>query len=488
MASRVEVKSIPPLSMLPMVDARTIDAPASRIPDVVKATFQTIPNTLGLTLTEAEMEDIYTIFRTRVDEIEAPTALDYRETRAARAILMAPGGFAYALMNRVQLGDEIINTGSQKEVFHAVGLHDGGHYAIGLCDIEKTRRKLIQKGEDRTAENLVEFLQREAGFARQLQNVPGVIEIPLTFEENGVFYFVMKFYQEGDLFDIVADLHSLAQTFPLENRVTLCRKILQGVAGAHRQNLIHRDVKPENILRDQGDLFLCDFGFATKTDDTSPLGIGRLAGTAEYVAPEIIRSKPATQKCDTWSAGVLLYNILALRLLPWQSVGRRSNFEIMNDIPRSKSWSPSFRRAFRKQDKEIRELLSLMLKVNRHERISIFQALKRLLAIEAAMWPQQAAPREDKKEVKVSAIPLPSTPKPVNVPRATLKVPSRYVSKPMPKFKTLPRPIHPSTPKAKTLPPAPKPANVTFKVPSRYVTIALRKFKTIGKVHPRNVA
>lgn len=484
--------------------APAIPAQGPRVPDAVKRTFQAIPNTRGLRVTDEEMGEMYRTFRSRVGHVDAPTAEEYRATSLARTILSAPRGLAYALMDRVSRGDKCINSGAYKDVYHAVGLHDGQHYAVGVCDTDR------HSGAD-----TIQLLRREEGFADELQGAPGIVEIPLCFEEGRKFYFVMKFYQKGELNTLIEDLLRQRKTYPLPKRIALCRKILQGIAEAHRRNLIHRDIKPENILQDErGDPFLSDFGLATKTDDQSPFGIGRAIGTPEFVAPEIARHELSTQKYDTWSAGVLLYNILALDRLPWQE--EETTDDILEAIPQRTSWSPRFRHDFNKQDKQIKDLLRQMLKVDPDERLSIAQALERLEAIEKALDPRPAAPKartqarvqlsarsaaaasvrtlpsiqeeeKDEKEAEeVFASPRPqSSPqsKPASRPpsRPASRPASRPPSRPISAKPTVPSRYVKTAPAAKAAKPLPKPmkmAPAKHTVPSRYVKIAMPKFQT----------
>ena len=93
--------------------------------------------------------------------------------------------------------------------------------------------------------------------------------------------------------------------------------VLQGLQAVHAARIVHRDVKPANILVDQqGAIFLVDFGIAKITEDTASrqdgaiTGSGRILGTPEYLAPEQLRGYPATSASDLWSLGMTLYYAL----------------------------------------------------------------------------------------------------------------------------------------------------------------------------------
>lgn len=384
-------------------------AAALRIPGAVKRTFQSLPNALGRTLTDKQMEDMHTSFRLRTSFVTAPTARDHEITGLARTVLMAPGGLGFALMDRITEGDTTIGFGASKQVFHGVGLHDGEHYAIGVCDIAQAA--LSQQKSEGTIRL---SLQREAGFATHLAGVPRIVQTPVAFEENGKFYFVMKFYEGGELFDLQTKLMNGSVVQPLEKRVTLCREILEAIAGAQNRGLIHRDLKAENFLLDaRGHPFLCDFGLSTRHDDASELGINTPVGTSTYLAPEILQNKPATQKFDTWSTGVLFHHLLGLRALPWENV---PDVQVFARVPRKKSWQPALNFTLAKQDAEIKQLLLDMLKVDPADRISIHQALERIKAIEAALKPKPPQPTAYRKTFRL----IPRDSKPQAKPRQAL--------------------------------------------------------------------
>lgn len=359
--------------------------PVPSTPEAVKRTFRTIPNRFGTPPTEEEMDRMYARFRGRITHIHSPTADLHQVSFLARTVLMAPRGAGIVLMDRVALGDRLINSGTFKNVYHGVGLHNGEHYAIGVCDLIEATRKLNAENSQHTLEQTREILIREAHYAAELRNVPGVMQIPLTFEQNGKFYFVMKFYRGGELFDLFRDLRSGKISLPLENRIILCRKILQAIAGVHEHGVIHRDLKHENILLDEnGDPILCDFGLSTFADDDGLLGINRLAGTPDYLTPELISGHPATLKSDVWTAGMVLYNLLTRERLPSQYCEPVYDI-IVSNIPQNPSWRPPFRKPFPFQNREIQDLICSMLTVDPDRRITIDAALERIGAIEGEM-------------------------------------------------------------------------------------------------------
>jgi serine/threonine protein kinase len=131
-------------------------------------------------------------------------------------------------------------------------------------------------------------------------------------DENDVLYLVMAYIDGGSLSDLIR-----RGALPLEE----VRRQFEQVAGAldyaHRQNVIHRDIKPDNILRDrEGHALLADFGIAKMVQDAGAAtltGTGGLVGTPAYMSPEQAQGLPVDSRTDIYSLGVVLYEMLTGR-------------------------------------------------------------------------------------------------------------------------------------------------------------------------------
>ena len=86
------------------------------------------------------------------------------------------------------------------------------------------------------------------------------------------------------------------------------KQILSAMLYLHENRILHRDLKPQNILLYKDQVKICDFGFAKKMSASTNF-LQSLKGTPLYIAPEIIREKPYTHKVDVWSFGIILFEL-----------------------------------------------------------------------------------------------------------------------------------------------------------------------------------
>jgi eukaryotic-like serine/threonine-protein kinase len=138
-------------------------------------------------------------------------------------------------------------------------------------------------------------------------NVCSVYEAGET--DDGQLYLAMAFYRGETLKVRLAREGSL----PVAEAVAIGRQMVQGLAAAHDAGVVHRDLKPGNVmLLPGGGVKILDFGLA-KVRDLSITGSGVLLGTAAYMSPEQIRGEPVDGRTDLWAFGVVLYEMLAGR-------------------------------------------------------------------------------------------------------------------------------------------------------------------------------
>jgi serine/threonine protein kinase len=176
----------------------------------------------------------------------------------------------------------------------------------------------------------VERFQREARTSAKLEH-PNIIPIYRVGRSGRVIYFVMKFLR-GESLSEKLEKHSALSPEEIG-------KILIQTAGAlgyaHRNGIVHRDIKPDNIMFDEtGHAILTDFGIAKAATGTRLTGTGMSIGTPHYMSPEQARAQPLDGRSDIYSLGVVAYQCLA-GVVPFDgedsfSIGYK---HIMEDLP-----------------------------------------------------------------------------------------------------------------------------------------------------------
>jgi eukaryotic-like serine/threonine-protein kinase len=140
-----------------------------------------------------------------------------------------------------------------------------------------------------------------------------IIQIYYADNEDGLYYFVMEHVDGLDLDDLLAEIRATDELATHDDALRIGRAVASALDYAHERGVIHRDVKPANILvaRD-GRIVLTDFGLAMNLQEGSS---GEVVGTARYIAPEQARrSEAAVPQSDIYALGVVLYEMLAGRV------------------------------------------------------------------------------------------------------------------------------------------------------------------------------
>jgi serine/threonine-protein kinase len=152
----------------------------------------------------------------------------------------------------------------------------------------------------------VERFQREARTAAQLEH-PNIIPIYRVGQSGRVNYFAMKYLRGGSLAGVLRRRGRLA--------APEVRRLLADCGGAlayaHQRGIVHRDIKPDNVMFDEfGQLLLTDFGIAKAVTGTGLTGTGMSIGTPHYMSPEQARAQAVDGRSDLYSLGVLAYQCL----------------------------------------------------------------------------------------------------------------------------------------------------------------------------------
>jgi serine/threonine-protein kinase len=151
-----------------------------------------------------------------------------------------------------------------------------------------------------------ERFRREARAVAKLSH-PHVVTVIDAGDDDGHPYIVFEYVEGETLKDRIKRTGGL----PVVEAVAYAIEIARALAAAHSQRLVHRDVKPQNVLIDaEGRAKVTDFGIARALDDGSLTATGRVLGTTDYVAPEQACGEAANEQSDIYSLGVCLYEML----------------------------------------------------------------------------------------------------------------------------------------------------------------------------------
>ena len=187
-------------------------------------------------------------------------------------------------------------------------LGTGGMANVYLAEDEVLgRRVAIKILNDRHAgdDQFVERFRREAKNAASLSH-PNIVSIYDRGEAEGTYYIAMEYLDGRSLKELIV----ARGPAPVNVAIDYARQILTAIRFAHRHGIVHRDIKPHNVLVDaEGRLKVTDFGIA-RAGTSQMTEAGSIIGTAQYLSPEQARGAPVDQTSDLYSVGVVLYELL----------------------------------------------------------------------------------------------------------------------------------------------------------------------------------
>jgi eukaryotic-like serine/threonine-protein kinase len=184
----------------------------------------------------------------------------------------------------------------------------GGMANVYLAeDQELGRRVAIKILDDRHAadDSFIERFRREAKNAAGLSH-PNIVSIYDRGEAEGTYYIAMEYLSGRSLKELIV---SRGPT-PIRIAIDYTRQMLAALGFAHRHGIVHRDIKPHNVVVDaDGRLKVTDFGIA-RSGASQMTEVGSIIGTAQYLSPEQARGSPVDQRSDVYSVGIVLYEML----------------------------------------------------------------------------------------------------------------------------------------------------------------------------------
>ncbi len=174
---------------------------------------------------------------------------------------------------------------------------------------EKVALKLLNP-EIAADEKTIERFRNELKFARKIghRNVCRMYDLS---KEEGTYYITMEFVPGEDLKSTITRVGQLN----IGKAVSIAKQVSEGLAEAHRLGVVHRDLKPQNIMLDkEGNARIMDFGIARSLKAKGITGAGVMIGTPEYMSPEQAEVKEVDQRSDIYSLGVILYEMVTGRV------------------------------------------------------------------------------------------------------------------------------------------------------------------------------
>ena len=271
-----------------------------------------------------------------------------------------------------------IGRGGMGEVFEAQA-GDGRRVAVKTLSMPETPDPAARW-------EAIERFQREARAARSLQH-PNIVSVLDVGEDQGRFYIVME-YLDGQS---VHDLLEMAGAISVERAKGIIVRVCDALAYAHERQVIHRDIKPHNImiLRD-GRAKLTDFGLAAITAETGLTATGTVMGTFCYMSPEQARGQKVDTRSDIFSLGATFYEMISGRRAFAGDTPGAIVASILNDEPPAIPGAPP----------EVQRVISRCLRKEPEKR---FQSAREILAglsagatvVDAGAHLTTSAPPED---------------------------------------------------------------------------------------------
>ena len=186
-----------------------------------------------------------------------------------------------------------IGSGSYGQVYLGMNIIDKKYYAIKHMD-KKNIFSIL---------NSLLNIQKEIDIQSKIDH-PNIVKLLYVKETETCYDLIMDYAKNGNLFHYIRRNKSLSE----DESFSIFIQVVNAINFLHENDLIHRDIKPENILLFENNIVkLCDFGWCVKLNGYQR---GTFCGTTEYMSPELVNHQGYGKEIDTWSLGVLLYEMI----------------------------------------------------------------------------------------------------------------------------------------------------------------------------------
>lgn len=193
------------------------------------------------------------------------------------------------------------------EIIKTIG--EGGMANVYLANDTILDRKVaikVLRGDLSNDEKFIRRFKREAISVSNLSH-PNIVEVYDVGEEDGNYYIVMEYIEGKTLKQLLQKRGALT----LNEVIDIMTQLTDGLAHAHEAYIIHRDIKPQNIMiEDNGLVKITDFGIAMALNSTQLTQTNSVMGSVHYLPPEQANGKGSTVKSDIYSLGILMYELL----------------------------------------------------------------------------------------------------------------------------------------------------------------------------------
>jgi len=224
----------------------------------------------------------------------------------------------YKIIDRYKYNPKYcLGQGSYGKVYIALDLSTNEQVALKQMDIRNFKNDEYLKNQ----------LTSEVQIMKRL-NHPNIVKFLDYFQSNKSYYFITEYCQDGDLREYI-----LQKKLTEDHALQVFYQLIEGFKELFKLGVIHRDLKPANILIDKGVFKLCDFGFAKIVDINNNDMLQTIVGSPLYMSLQVLMGKPYTAKCDIWSLGIILFEMI-VGDAPWKGMNEK---DLMNNIIKNKN-------------------------------------------------------------------------------------------------------------------------------------------------------